>query len=86
MVDVFENELTIADSECSSRCDEPMKKVYSIIPDLVTGWKPKNLKIPAPIIITYKSQLITQLLEYYIKEPERIMFLGPRHTNSFSFH
>ena len=29
------------------------KKYYSILPDLATGWRPKNLNIPAPILITY---------------------------------
>lgn len=40
-------------------------KIYSLIPDLITGWKPKNMKIPAPILIKYKSQLVTQLVRYY---------------------
>lgn len=40
----------------------PNQKVYSLMPDLVTGWKPKNIKIPSPIIIKYKDKLITLLL------------------------
>jgi hypothetical protein len=55
------DETTLSDGE--RKTDD--KKKYSIIPDLLTGWKPKNIKIPAPIIITYKSQLITQILNYY---------------------
>jgi len=35
------------------------------MPDLMTGWKPKNIKIPSPILIKYKSLLTQQLLDYY---------------------
>jgi hypothetical protein len=52
------NETPLSDGEKKTED----KKKHSIIPDLLTGWKPKNMKIPAPIIVTYKSQLITQLL------------------------
>jgi hypothetical protein len=55
-----------AHSEILSSGDPPKSgKVYSLIPDLITGWKPKNIKIPSPILIKYRSQLIAQLLHYY---------------------
>lgn len=66
--------------------EEKPKKTYSIIPDLATGWKPKHLKIPLPILITYQSLLTTQLLEYYETNPSPLVYLGHRHTNSYAFH
>jgi hypothetical protein len=50
--------------------------MYSLMPDLVTGWKPKNIKIPSPIIIKYRSLLATQLIDYYQDEPEFIVYIG----------
>jgi hypothetical protein len=64
-------------SEVLSSSDYPKtNKIYSLIPDLITGWKPKNIKIPAPILIKYKSQLIAQLLRYYRDEPHKIVYMG----------
>lgn len=74
-------------SETLSAGDAPKSaKFYSLIPDLATGWKPKNLKIPAPILIKYRSPLVSQLLRYYREQPARIVYLGPRYANSLTFH
>jgi hypothetical protein len=53
-------------SEAISKCNDLKgQKMYSLIPDLITGWKPKNIKIPSPIIIKYKSPLAAQLMDFY---------------------
>lgn len=60
----------------SSSDHHKTNKIYSLIPDLITGWKPKNIKIPAPILIKYKSQLITQLVRYYRDDTRKIVYMG----------
>lgn len=45
------------------------------MPDLATGWKPKNIQIPSPIIIKCKSYLINQLIHYY-KNDSKMVYLG----------
>ena len=60
-----------------SKCnDSKSQKIYSLIPDLLTGWKPKNMKIPSPIIIKYKSPLVSQLLDYYEDNLSKIVYIG----------
>jgi hypothetical protein len=57
------------------------------------GWKPKNIKIPSPVLIKYRSPLAAQMIDYYQDELHRIVYigkaedtLGPRYTNSLMFH
>jgi hypothetical protein len=40
-------------------------KMHSLMPDLATGWKPKNIKIPSPILIKYKAPLTQMVLDHY---------------------
>jgi len=53
------------------------KKVYSLLPDLITGWKPKNISIPAPILITYECELTEMLMSHYtVSKPDDLIYLG----------
>ena len=74
----MENEESeVTRSETVSKCYEnKAQKMYSLIPDLLTGWKPKNIKIPSPILIKYKSPLVAQLLDYYEDNQKRIVYIG----------
>lgn len=47
-----------------------------MIPDLIMGWKPKNIKIPSPVLIKYRSPLATQMIDYYQDELHRIVYIG----------
>ncbi len=40
------------------------------------GWKPKNIKIPSPVLIKYRSPLATQMIDYYQDELHRIVYIG----------
>lgn len=49
-----------SDSFYTNDCDnisefnsQSQQKYHSILPDLATGWRPKNAKIAAPIFVTY---------------------------------
>lgn len=52
------------------------KKYYSILPDLVTGWRPKNFKIAAPIFITYENILNDAIIKHFRNTPHKVVYLG----------
>ena len=56
--------------------DIKSQKMYSLIPDLITGWKPKGIKIPSPVLIKYKSHLVAQLIDYYEDCQKKIIYIG----------
>ena len=79
-------------SECSekfeshARAETPSTKYYSILPDLATGWRPKNIKIAAPIFITFQENLIDSVYAHYTGYMNKLVYIGPRHENSYKFH
>ena len=77
MNSIENDESDLSRSDALSKCsDLKGPKMYSLIPDLITGWKPKNIKIPSPIILKYKSPLTAQLLDYYEDEIHKIVYIG----------
>lgn len=83
----------MAQSEHLGKSSDKNNKIYSLIPDLITGWKPKNIKIPSPVIIKYRSPLVSQMLNYYQDERGKIIYIGnpfinsgPRYNNSLMYH
>lgn len=59
-----------------SQSEDKKKKYYSILPDLATGWRPKNLKIAAPILITYQESLNLSVYQHFIGQMNRLIYIG----------
>lgn len=74
-LEIAKSEATCSD-QMDNSCDGKSKKMYSLIPDLITGWKPKNIKIPSPVLIKYKSPLASQLIDYYQDDLKRLIYIG----------
>lgn len=66
--------------------DATLQKYYSILPDLATGWRPKNAKIAAPIFITYEDELNEYAFNSGLKCLSKLVYIGPRYDNSYKFH
>lgn len=62
------------------------KNYHSILPDLATGWRPKNAKIAAPIFIAYEDSLNEYVLQNALGCLPKLIYIGPRHDNSYKFH
>lgn len=76
MLNIENGESEVARSEHLALSNDKNNKFYSLIPDLVTGWKPKNIKIPSPVIIKYRSPLVSQMLNYYQDDRDKIIYIG----------
>lgn len=56
------------------------------MPDLATGWRPKNAKIAAPIFVTYEDTLGEHAMRVGLASLTKLIYIGPRHDNSYKFH
>lgn len=76
MLNLENGEGEVARSEHLATSNDKSAKIYSLIPDLITGWKPKNIKIPSPVLIKYRSPLASQILNYYQDDKDKIIYIG----------
>ena len=64
------------DCESRSEADTTIKKYHSILPDLATGWRPKNARIAAPIFITYEDELNDYALQTGLNSLNKLVYIG----------
>lgn len=67
------------DCETKSEAETTIKKYHSILPDLATGWRPKNAKIAAPIFITYEDELNELALKTGLNSLNKLVYIGIAH-------
>lgn len=62
--------------ESKSEAEIAEKKYYSILPDLATGWRPKNIKIAAPIIISDEDFLNELVFLNSLATMNKLVYIG----------